>query len=284
MSEYQYYEFRAIDRPLTQRQMDELRSYSSRASISSYSFVNEYDWGNFKGDPDKWMEKYFDAFLYLANWGTRWLMLRVPARVVDLAVVEEYCGDDSLTCRKKGDNLIFSFLAEEEDSEWYEAERSLASLVQLRSDLMQGDYRCLYLGWLLAVQAGEFDDDTLEPPVPPGLRSLNAPLRTLADFLRIDPDLIAEAAKKSESENSSDLTKKEISAWLTKFPPKDKDAVIMRLLSGDDPHLGAELRYRALSEIRGEEKPRGKSNMSDRRTAGQLIAFDNVPASDRREA
>ena len=71
MSEYQYYEFQALDRPLTQEQMSELRAYSSRAQITPSSFVNVYHWGSFKGNPEKWMEKYFDAFLYLANWGTR---------------------------------------------------------------------------------------------------------------------------------------------------------------------------------------------------------------------
>jgi hypothetical protein len=34
MSEYQYYEFRAIDRPLTAREMAELRSYSTRANYA----------------------------------------------------------------------------------------------------------------------------------------------------------------------------------------------------------------------------------------------------------
>ena len=71
MSEYQYYEFQAIDRPLTEKQMEELRSYSTRATITRTSFVNDYSWGSFKGDEDAWMEKYFDAFLYVANWGTR---------------------------------------------------------------------------------------------------------------------------------------------------------------------------------------------------------------------
>ncbi len=33
MSEYQYYEFQAVDRPLTQNQMSDLRAYSSRAQI-----------------------------------------------------------------------------------------------------------------------------------------------------------------------------------------------------------------------------------------------------------
>jgi hypothetical protein len=70
MSEYQYYEFQAIDRRLTEHEMGELRSRSTRARITATSFANEYSWGDLKGAPDAWMEKYFDAFLYLANWGT----------------------------------------------------------------------------------------------------------------------------------------------------------------------------------------------------------------------
>jgi hypothetical protein len=48
MSEYQYYEFQAIDRRLTEAQMRELRSVSTRACITPTSFVNHYEWGNFK--------------------------------------------------------------------------------------------------------------------------------------------------------------------------------------------------------------------------------------------
>jgi len=60
MSEYQYYEFVAIDEPLTSAQMAELRSRSSRAVITPTSFINEYHWGNLKGDPLDWMRRYFD--------------------------------------------------------------------------------------------------------------------------------------------------------------------------------------------------------------------------------
>jgi hypothetical protein len=80
MSEYQYYEFQAIDRALTEKEMDELRSYSTRARITPTSFVNDYSWGSFKGNEDTWMDKYFDAFLYLANWGTHVLKLRLPSK------------------------------------------------------------------------------------------------------------------------------------------------------------------------------------------------------------
>ncbi len=67
VSEYLYYEFRAVDRPLTHREIRELRALSTRAEITATSFVNTYEWGDFKGDPNILMEKYFDAFVYTAN-------------------------------------------------------------------------------------------------------------------------------------------------------------------------------------------------------------------------
>jgi len=70
VSEYQYYEFLAIDRPLDDDERAEIRSLSTRARITATSFVNEYHWGNFKGDPNHLMEHYYDAHLYVANWGT----------------------------------------------------------------------------------------------------------------------------------------------------------------------------------------------------------------------
>ncbi len=58
MSEYQYYEFLALDRPLTDKQRAELRSISTRAEITATRFVNEYQWGDLKGDPRTMMERY----------------------------------------------------------------------------------------------------------------------------------------------------------------------------------------------------------------------------------
>ena len=78
MSEYQYYEFLAIDRPLTANELDELRALSTRATITPVSFTNEYNWGDFKGDPHKLMQRYFDAHVYVANWMTAIFMVRLP--------------------------------------------------------------------------------------------------------------------------------------------------------------------------------------------------------------
>lgn len=63
MSEYRYYEFQAIDRPLSEEGRAALRAVSTRARITATSFVNDYAWGNFKGDEDAWMDRYFGARL-----------------------------------------------------------------------------------------------------------------------------------------------------------------------------------------------------------------------------
>ena len=282
MSEYQYYEFQAVDRPLTQDQMADLRAYSSRGQITPSSFVNVYNWGDFKGDPDRWIEKYFDAFLYLANWGSRWLMLRVPRQLLDPDKVSTYCTDENLSCRSKGEHLIISFRLEEVEHGWSEGEGWLASLVPLRSDLTKGDHRCLYLGWLLMVEGSELDDDTLEPSVPPGLGDLNASLRSLADFLLIDVDLIAAAAEQSDKDPNFGLSKEDIARWVTELPSKDKDAVLTRMIKGDDLHIAAEIRQRALAEIRGARDSSVGSRSSARRSVGQLVARAKVIAEERR--
>ena len=56
MSEYQYYDFRAIDRPLTKKEMAALRSISTRAAITTTSFTNHYEWGDLKANPSKLLE------------------------------------------------------------------------------------------------------------------------------------------------------------------------------------------------------------------------------------
>ena len=67
MSEYQYYEFQAIDRPLSDADRRALRGLSTRARITATSFTNEYHWGDLKGSPVRLMERWFDLHLYLAN-------------------------------------------------------------------------------------------------------------------------------------------------------------------------------------------------------------------------
>lgn len=153
MSEYQYFEFQAIDRPLTKAEMSTLRSCSTRATITPTSSSNEYNWGDFRGEPLEWVEKYFDASVYFTNWGTRTLMIRVPASLFDEEQLDLYTGYENFVYHPSGGLLILEFhLHDDGGGDWVEGEGWLQSMIGVRAELMNGDYRALYLGWLLAIQ------------------------------------------------------------------------------------------------------------------------------------
>jgi hypothetical protein len=196
MSEYQYYEFRVIDRPLTDAEMDALRAVSTRAEITSTSFTNDYEWGDLKADPFKLLEKYFDAFIYVANWGVRRFWLRFPSAWIDYEAVQRMLLGESAWVRRTGPHIIVGFdVGDLEPDDFDDGTSWMGTLVSLRSDLLRGDLRRLYLGWLLSTQIGEFDDEQVEPHVPAGLCQLSAPLQSLVEFLCIDQDLVETAAE-----------------------------------------------------------------------------------------
>jgi len=264
VSEYQYYEFLAIDRPLDARQQQELRSLSTRARITATRFVNTYHWGDFKGDPRLLMSRYFDAFLYLANWGTRQLMFRLPTSLLDLEAASCYIATDSACAWSAGERLIVELTSEKEDEYWEEgAEDSLSSIIPVRSELAGGDRRLLYLAWLLSVDAGESDENALEPAVPPGLATLSAALQSLVEFLRLDEDLLSVAAEASKPLEWIEPSAAELTGWLTRLPEDEKDVLLARLASGD-PYLSMELARR----FRGGRD--GSADEKGRRTVAEL--------------
>jgi hypothetical protein len=199
MSEYQYYEFQAIDRPLDKRAMAELRKITSRAEITPTSLINEYHWGDFKGDPGRLMEKHFDAFLYMANWGTRWLMFRLPVTRFRLAAAKPYLADDSFEAWATKTHVILDFHSDDESGEdFLGAGGWLASLIPLRADLLAGDLRCLYLAWLACTQHDEEEEaenGDPPPPLPGGLGTLSASLKRFADFMRVEKGVLARAKR-----------------------------------------------------------------------------------------
>ena len=246
MSEYQYYEFQAIDRPLSSQEMAEVRALSTRATITSTRFVNVYDWGNFKGDPVALMEQHYDAFLYVANWGSHQLMLRLPRSVLDQETASRYCVDEeAFSMHPTREHVILTFDSEaEEPEDWDEGEGWLATLVPLRADIAAGDLRALYLGWLLCVQQDVLDNDMVEPPLPPGLGNLSASLQALAEFLRIDQDLLQAAAESSPAPPQLTPSSDQARRWLRSLSGAEKDDLLLRLAGGDLLPLQAEVRRR----------------------------------------
>ena len=91
MSEYQYCESQAIDKPQGEREWDELRAISTRAHITATGFTNTYNWGNLRSHPEHLLRRDFDTFVcVVANWGTHRLTLRLPRYLVDVEVLSQY--------------------------------------------------------------------------------------------------------------------------------------------------------------------------------------------------
>lgn len=278
MSEYQYYEFQAIDRPLTDEEMAEMGAVSSRATITPTRFVNSYSWGDFKGDPARWMERWFDAFLYLANWGTRDLMLRFPRAVLDPDLARRYCPGDPASVTATEDFVVLHFRSEEEggDGEWIDDDNALLALIiPVRAEIATGDHRALYLAWLLCAEYGELDDDEVEPPVPAGLGTLSASLQAFADFLRLDPDLIAAAAERSEPARP-DVDAGALREWIGALPDAAKTGLLTRVAEGAGLAVRAELIRSFRASLAAESAP-----AAEPRTVQELLAAAEALAETR---
>ncbi len=237
MSAYQYYEFRALDRRLTAEQQRRLRSLSSRAEISATRLANEYSFGNFRGDPGRLLEEYFDAYLYAANWGTRELAFRLPRALLDAETARRYC--------------------DEEHRAWV-TETSEHVIVWFRWDDDEGDE-----------DQGREDEglaDEVEPPVPAGLRQLSDSLASVAKFLGIDDDLIATAAKASGP--LAQVTDDGIADWVTALPASEKNKYLTMVTEGE----GAQVEALLVQRFRREARPAGSAPTSAERAARELLA------------
>jgi hypothetical protein len=202
MSEYQYYEWQTIDRPLSPGEREAVSGLSSHMeTATSTQAIVTYSWGDFKHDPRQVLLQYFDAHLYMANWGTRKLMFRFPKAVIDPRAIQPYCREDILTLELEGNYYIleFSLDDEEPDYEWLEGEGILGKLTPIREQIMQGDYRALYLSWLKAVSIEDPEEDNpeTEPPIPAGLGKLNSSQQAFIEFFELDEHLVKAAAKAS---------------------------------------------------------------------------------------
>jgi hypothetical protein len=277
MSEYQYYEFQAIDRPLTAADREVLRDLSTRARITATSFTNSYEWGDFKGDPTKLMERWFDLHLYLANWGSRRLMIRLPTRLIDRDQLEAFLGEvDCVQLTQVGESSILDIARDEiEFDGWDDGSGWLAALAPLRAELMSGDLRLFYLLWLTAVEADCFEADEPEPM--PGIGPITGALEAFAKFFGIEPDLVQAAAEHPGTTSEDGLSSDAIRNMIAVMSDSAKTGLLVRLFDGD-PHVAAELRA---SVRKGRE--RGVSATA-RRTVGELRARSDASSLARERA
>ena len=272
MSEYQFYEFKAIDKPLSQKDKNEIGSWSSRANPSNTGVVFTYSYGDFPKNGIKVVEKYFDAMFYISNWGTTQLVFKLPNNLIDTEQLRHYCIRDGINLIEKSDFTILDICISDEEGggSWIEGEGWLASLVTLRNDILSGDYRCLYLIWLKVGtedalnEWGNVDLESIEPKVPCNLKSLNAALLDFVEVFEIDKDTIDVASLKSTSGPSDNIDG--YFNYIDRLSDKEKDGFLERLLK-NEPLLNIKLKNR-LKDFVNEVK---ETDVEKRRTVGQIL-------------
>ena len=235
MGEYQYYEFQSLDRPLSATAREEMESLSSRVHLTANSASFVYNYTGFRGDPHRLLTKYFDVMLYIANWGSRRIMFRFPADAIPTTVREAFQYADSMEWSARGQYVILDIQQEVEDGfGWVEGEGYLSGIAQMRNDIMRGDYRGLYLAWLMIASQEHWvlqdDEDLTEPPLPAELNKLSPTLQNFIDFFEIDTDLVTAAAKDNNKKQQSPPL---LSDYLDKLSDAEKVSFLERLLSGE---------------------------------------------------
>jgi hypothetical protein len=266
MSEYQHYEFQALDRPLTREELSYVRSLSSQVELTPTRAVFEYGLGDLRIEPQQIVERCFDAMLYQASFGIQRLIFRFPRSLLTPTRFAPYCIPGSITVSITPHHLILNInITEEEGLGWIRNDDWLTKLIPLRDDLLKGDLRLLYLAWLIAAQlAPDIDEEEfMEPPVPFNLGNLSPALAAFVDLFGLDEDLISAAAETSPIEEEDE---EPIESWVAQLPATERDGFLVRLARGE-AHVASQL----LQRLRQFKQPSTPSFAEPGRSLADLM-------------
>ncbi|RZB35540.1 MAG: hypothetical protein SRB2_03070 [Desulfobacteraceae bacterium Eth-SRB2] len=143
----------------------------------------------------------------------------------------------------------------------------MARLASVRDELLSGDIRSLYIGWMAAVTGEMMDDDDMEPLPVDGLGSLTGAQRALAEFLEVDKDLLAGAGMGSPEQHDEDLLQEKIDGWIEGLPRDEVDTPLKLLLAGKGQQVERTLKNRFAAWQRGS---RGNKSEAPLRNVGEL--------------
>jgi hypothetical protein len=273
MSEYQIVKFRAIDRPLSDKQLEFMDRQSSRAEFTKWEFEVEYHYSSFRGDVDRMLQNGYDIFLTYSNYGCREIRMRLPNGLpFTKSVWSKYLKLEGLrwTADKSGQAGILTLAPYLEDMNYYVSEFDdyLDATAKLREMLIAADLRALYVLWLCgAIASADEHEALMEPPVPHGLGLFPKEAADLMNFFEVDPLLVDAAAIGIPAFDARSTQVDSVKIWLTAISEQRRNEIVQRLLSEDPTSLKGEL----LAEIRDSQEKASWPVESPTRTVSQLF-------------
>jgi hypothetical protein len=203
-------------------------------------------------------------------------MFRFPKKVLDLDQMRAYCHppivEEFVSLTEKGEYVVLNLEWHEEapDWGWVEGEGWLPRLMELRDDILRGDYRLLYLAWLKAITLEEEMLDTVkEPPVPPGLRQLSPGLRAFIELFELDEHLVAAAAEASGSPEV--VSEADLRRAIGQLSREQAETWLLRLAQGEAQLSVAFNRELAKLSDRPQPNPPTRRTISDLLTAAERV-------------
>jgi hypothetical protein len=247
VSEYQYYEFVAVEGPISDEGLHYAQTCSSRAEVSRFRWQNVYHFGSFHGKVETLLNHY-DAHFYTANWGTTRLGLAFPAGSLALDAIQPYLRggeqyEDTLSIQEM-ENRFIVWWERNEEGGWgsTEGEGALDDLIGIREELLRGDYRALFLAWLADFEPDEWldpqDGAVVLPPIPEGLSRLSQAQTALIEHFPVDDDALTVAAGLSETSAPDRIP---IATVVERLPVPEMRALLARVAEGDGARVMSEL-------------------------------------------
>jgi len=179
---------------------------------------------------------------------TATFMLRLPKESFDRATLSTFTTDSTFEAEATPTHWLLTWRLEESEnydrfgdidsSDW------MARLSPLREELLRGDLRSLYIGWLAAVSLHAVDEDCEEPLGLAGLGELSAAQQALAEFLEVDVDLLAGAGIGRPSQSSKKSAQGELDAWLKDLSQEEIHGHLKQMITGEGQLAERTLRSR----------------------------------------
>jgi hypothetical protein len=177
---------------------------------------------------------------------------------------EQY--EDTLSFKETGNRCIISWERHEESGwGWTEGEGLIDDLVGIREELMRGDYRSLFLGWLADFnrdECGDSEDDAVAmPPIPAGLDRLSPALKRLIEHFPVDGDALAVVAGQSQSITPERIP---MAAVLENLSAPDMRALLARVAEGGGSAV--------MNELNRQTYPQAQTPVDNRMRCAEFAA------------
>ncbi|MBB5352099.1 hypothetical protein HNR46_002340 [Haloferula luteola] len=275
MSEFQRYQWKVVGRSLSAKQRGDISELSSHISVRSDSAEVSYHWSGFKHDPIAVLKRYFDIHLYEANWGTQDVAFRFDADTVEVADLSLFAMGETLTVVEADGSVLVDAWFEENwiesahgyYDEYDEADWRLDAFEAIHRQLMDGDYRGIFLLWLNACELNLEENADSTVPLPMGMGQLKDEHKTLADFVGVCGGLMKAAAERSDPLPAETAPQEDLAHHLGKLSKARKEEYLQQLLDGDATAVQSALRRELRSLGKQPRRSRSVKNISYRELA-----------------